>query len=145
LHCLIQYFSISNLYEFIFWPLHMFLMSGNRKYWGCVKYNIRVLFFGSPWIHCINYFWSTRSWFSCWKTISNLYVSISGPLRLVFMRGNGEYWGCVKYSIGVLFYGYPWIHCINYFRSRKSWFSRWKTISDLYVCFSLATSNFFHK
>jgi len=119
--------TISDLYVFFLGPLHISFMSGNGKYWEAVNYSIRVLSFGSPWMRCINYFRSTKSWFSRWKIISNLYIFFSGPLCISFMSGNDKHWGAINYSIGVQFFGSPWMRCKNYFWSTKSWFSRWKT------------------
>jgi len=119
-------------------------MSWNGKYWEFVKYSIGVFIFGFFWISCINYFWSRSSWFSRLNTISNLYIFFFSPLYIFFMSWNGKYLGSVEPNIGGLFFGFLWFSCINYFSSRSSWFSRLKTISNLFVFCFLSTLYFFH-
>jgi len=60
------------------------------------------------------------------------------------MSWNGKYWGALKYSNGVLFFGFPWISCKNNVCTRESWFSHLETNYNLYVFF-FSTLYFFHE
>jgi len=113
----------------------MFFMNLNDKYQWPIKYSIGVLFYALFWISCINCYWSRSSWISRLKTISNLYVFLFSSLQNFFMGWNCKYRVSLKYSIGVLFYRFLWISCINCYWSRCSWFSRLKTISSLNIFF----------
>jgi len=135
--------TISNLYKFFYSPIYNFLMSWNGKYRVSIKYSIGVVFYGFLWISCINCYWSRRSWSSCWKTMFNLYIFFFSPLYIFFINWNGKYRLSVKYSIGVLFYGFLWISCVNDYWSRNSWISRLETNSNLYILFYSPFHNLF--
>jgi len=53
--CFSRMKTISNLCVFFFLLFTFFVMSLNGKYWGSVKYNVGVLFFGFIWITCIKF------------------------------------------------------------------------------------------
>jgi len=135
--------TISHLYVFYFSPLHIFHKNWNGKYRVSVKYSIRVLFSGFLWISCMNCYWNRSSWISRLKTISNLYVFFFSPLHIDFMSWDGKYQGPVKYSIGVLFYGFRSISCINCYWNRSSGFSQLNTMCNLYIFFYSPIHNFF--
>jgi len=88
---------------------------------------------GFSWISCIKCVWSRTSWFSQFKGNSSLYVFSFDPPNVFFMSRNGKNRGSVKYNIGDLISGFSWISWLNCFWSRTSWFSRLKSISNLYI------------
>jgi len=117
-------------------------MNRNSKYRGSVKYKWGS-FSGFPWISCINYVCTRGSWFSHLKTIYNLSVFVFIPSLYFFHELECQYWGSVKYSNGVLFFGLPRICCINSICTRGAWFSHLKTTYNLCVfLFSLLHISF---
>jgi len=91
-------------------PLFILFMSGNGKYWRCVKFSIEVLSSKSPWIDCKIIFEVENHVFHVEKTFptctyflySTLYFSHECEWQLP---------GAVKYSIRGFYFGSPWIHC----------------------------------
>jgi len=57
------------------------------------------------------------------------------PLHVFVTSRNGKYRGSIKYNMRDLIFGFSWISCINCNWGRSSWFSRLKTVSNLYVNF----------
>jgi len=112
--------TIFNLCEFLLPLLHVFFMSWNGKYWRSVKYNNGFLLFGFPWISCMNCVCTRGSWWSHLKTIFNLYIFLRSLLHIFFMSWSGKCRWSVKYNNGVVFFGFPWIRCMNCVCTRGS-------------------------
>jgi len=137
--------TISNSYVSLFWPLPSLFMSGNGEYRRCVKYSIEVQFHRSPWIHCVNYFWSIKLWFSRWKTIFNLHVSWFLPIRSLIMSGHGKYWGGEEILLWYPILWIPWDSLRKLFLKYKMMVFTSENHFQLVRIFFMATSYSFHE